>query len=291
MVLDGLRMCLAPNPGPMTARGTVTYLLGGRDIAVIDPGPADAGHLEAILGVVPAGGRISAILVTHTHRDHSALAPDLAARTGAPVYGFGDARAGRSAAMEALAGRLKLGGGEGVDTGFQPDRPLLHGERLSGEGWTLEALHTPGHMSNHICLAWPEGGAIFTGDHVMGWASTFVSPPDGDMAAYLHSLDLLLTRAEQFYLPAHGEPITDGPARVRELIAHRRMREDMILQALANGPADLAALTAEVYADTPAAMHPAAARNLLAHLLKLMDEGHVTCAGGDLLRDSFARTT
>jgi glyoxylase-like metal-dependent hydrolase (beta-lactamase superfamily II) len=216
---------------------------------------------------------VAQILVTHAHADHSALAPRLAAATGAPVLGFGPPQAGRSARLAAIAAAGGLGGGEGVDAGFRPDRTIGEGAVVEGEGWRLVALHTPGHFAGHLCFAW--GDLLFTGDHVMGWAPSLVSPPDGDMAAYMASLERLAGGGWSQLLPGHGDPVADPAARIAALVAHRRGREAAILAALpAAAPGlDLAGLVAQVYADVPPALHPAAARNALAHLIDLADRG------------------
>jgi len=263
----GLRRILAPNPSPMTFRGTNTYLLGTGQVAVIDPGPALPSHLEAILAGLAPAERVTHILVTHSHLDHSPLARPLAEATGAPVLAFGTSTAGRRADLAGLDG---IGGGEGVDREFTPDLCLADGETVEGGDWRLTALHTPGHMGNHICLAWDD--ALFTGDHVMGWASSMVSPPDGDLGAFMASLDRLAGRAESVLFPAHGAPVPDGSARIAELAAHRRMRTGQILAALSEKPATAAVLTHRIYADTPPALWPAASRNVLAHLIDLKDK-------------------
>ncbi|MEM1346858.1 MAG: MBL fold metallo-hydrolase, partial [Pseudomonadota bacterium] len=229
-----------------------------------DPGPMDTAHEAAILAALPDGGHVTAILVTHAHLDHSALAPALAARLEAPVMAMGTA----------AVRDPTLGGGEGVDWAFKPDRQISDGDVIAGDGWHLTALHTPGHKSDHMAFVWGEGRAIFTGDHVMGWSTSFVSPPDGDMAAYMASLERLEAKPEAVYLPGHGDPVPDGPARVRALRAHRQAREAAILAALSE-PLTLEALTAVVYADTDPSLHGAASRNLLGHLLQLIDAGLV----------------
>lgn len=277
----GLRIVLAPNPSPMTLHGTNTFLLGEGAVAVIDPGPADAGHLAAILGALGPGERVSHIFVTHAHLDHSPLAPVLAARTGAPVVAFGDARAGRSATMARLAAEGLLGGGEGVDAGFRPDETLDDGAEVAGAGWRLRALHTPGHFGNHLCFAARLGGrpVIFTGDHVMGWSTSIVSPPDGDMGAFLRSLDRLAAEPAERLYPAHGAPVDDPARRIADLRSHRRAREAQILGALAEGAATPASLTRRIYRDTPAALLPAAERNVLAHLIDLAERSRVAPEG------------
>ncbi|MCT8329098.1 MBL fold metallo-hydrolase [Albidovulum sediminis] len=273
----GLRVLRAPNPGPMTHSGTNTYILGEGRVAVIDPGPALAPHLAAILAALAPGEKVSHILVTHSHADHSPLARPLAEATGAPVLAFGDAAAGRSPRMADLALEGALGGGEGVDAAFRPDVAIGDGAVIDGDGWTLRAIHTPGHIGNHLCLAW--GDRVFSGDHVMGWATSLVSPPDGDMGAYMQSLDRLAAEGAARLFPGHGDPVDDPAARIAALAAHRREREAQILAALAGGAADVPALAARIYTDTPAALLPAATRNVLAHLVDLMDRNLVECDG------------
>ncbi|APE43257.1 MBL fold metallo-hydrolase [Sulfitobacter alexandrii] len=273
----GLRRIVAPNPSPMTYRGTNTYILGTTDLAVIDPGPPDEAHLQAILDAVKAGQRISHVIVTHSHLDHSPLARPLADRTGAQVLGFGGPLAGRSAIMERLARSGPMGGGEGIDHGFVPDRTLTDGEMVEAEGWTLEVLHTPGHLGNHISLGWND--ACFTADHVMGWASSLVSPPDGDLTDFMASCARLAARDWRVFYPGHGAPVTDPAARLDWLTGHRLSREAAILEALGDGPADAATLAARIYADTPAALLPAATRNVLAHLVDLTQKSRIAPTG------------
>ncbi|MEM0950048.1 MAG: MBL fold metallo-hydrolase [Pseudomonadota bacterium] len=262
----GVRRIVAPNPSPMTYWGTNTYLVGTATVAVIDPGPAEATHLAAILGAVGAA-RVSHILITHAHRDHSPLAAELREATGAPVYAFGPPEAGRSAVMAALAAEGLAGGGEGVDTGFAPDHALRDGDTVTGPDWALTALHTPGHFAGHLSFAL--GEAVFSGDHVMGWASTLISPPDGDLAAFMASCARLRARDDRVYYPGHGAPIESPGARIDWLMAHRRAREAQILEALSQRPADARGLAQAIYTDTPPALLPAATRNVLAHLIDL----------------------
>lgn len=266
-VAPRVRRILAPNPSPMTLHGTNTYLVGTTDLAVIDPGPDNSNHLEAILAAVGAGQRISHILVTHAHVDHSPLAARLSQATAAPVLAYGDAQAGRSAVMQSLAAQGLAGGGEGVDAGFRPDITLPDGGGVTGEGWQITALWTPGHFGNHLCFALDD--ILFTGDLVMGWASSLVSPPDGDLTDFMASCARLQERDDRIYLPGHGAPVIEPAARVRWLIAHRTMREAAILEALSHEPADAATLAARIYTDTPVALLPAAARNVFAHLVVL----------------------
>lgn len=272
----GLRRVVAPNPSPLTYRGTNTWIVGQGRVAVIDPGPDDPAHLSAILAALMSGETVSHILVTHAHADHSPLARALSAATGAPVLGFGPALAGRSAVMQRLAAEGLAGGGEGLDAGFQPDILLSDGETVTGQGWALQAIHTPGHFAGHLAFAW--GNRLFSGDLVMGWSTSLVSPPDGDMGDYMASLARLAARDWQRFYPGHGNPVEMPAARLSELAAHRRAREAAILAALAEGPLHLGPLTARVYADTPPALHPAAARNAFAHLIDLATRGRVTAA-------------
>jgi glyoxylase-like metal-dependent hydrolase (beta-lactamase superfamily II) len=267
----GLRRIVAPNPSPMTYRGTNTYLLGTRGLAVIDPGPDSDDHLAAILGAIGPRQRITHIVVTHAHLDHSPLARALARDCGAPVLAFGGAHAGRSAVMAQLAAAGLIGGGEGIDADFTPDRTLAHGATVAGDGWTLEALHTPGHIGNHLSLAWRD--ACFTADHVMGWASSLVSPPDGDLTDFMASCVMLQARDWRVFYPGHGAPVDDPAARLDWLVTHRRAREAAILAELATGPADAPTLAARIYADTPPALLGAATRNVLAHLVDLTGRG------------------
>jgi len=263
----GLRVVLAPNPSAMTLHGTNSYILGEGEVAVIDPGPADPGHMRALLAALAPGERVGHILVTHAHLDHSPMARPLAEATGAPVLAFGPATAGRSEAMDRLAGTGRIQGGEGVDAGFYPDERLSDGDEVEGDGWRVRALHTPGHFGNHLSFVWND--AVFAGDTVMGWASSLVSPPDGDMGAYMASLDRLAGLGCRRLYSGHGDPVMNPSARIGELAAHRRAREAAILAALDGGAADAVTLARAIYTDTAAALLPAAARNVLAHLIDL----------------------
>ena len=263
-----VRRVLARNPSPFTYTGTGTYIVGAGTVAIIDPGPDDSEHIAALLDAV-AGETVSHVVITHTHRDHSPAAPAITAATGARIAG---------------CARLVLDdAGPRADAGFDrtydPDLVLADGESVAGPGWTLTALHTPGHTSNHLCFAFPEERALFSGDHVMGWSTTVVSPPDGDMAAYMASLRLLLDRNDMVYYPTHGAAITEPQRLVRGLITHRKQRETQILAALADGPRSVLAMVAAMYARVDPRLHPAAGLSMTAHLFDLRARGEVVASG------------
>ncbi len=283
LVAVGVERVIANNPGPFTYTGSGSYLVGptAQDgpKAVIDPGPDDPDHLEALLlAAGPAG--ISHILVTHTHRDHCGGARALAARTGALVLG---AVPHPVAAPEKDAPALE----EGADYQYRPDAPLRDGDRISGHGWSLETVSTPGHLSNHLCFSLPQQGILFTGDHLMGWATTVILPPDGDMAAYLASLDKLLGRGETLYLPTHGAPIENPHRFVRAVKTHRLMRDRQILDRLAAGDRTIGEIVAALYANVDQKLHAAAGLNVLAHLIKLCAEGKARAGGTVALTTRF----
>jgi glyoxylase-like metal-dependent hydrolase (beta-lactamase superfamily II) len=263
-----VRRVLAGNPSPFTYTGTETYIVGRGEVAVIDPGPDDPAHIAALIDAV-AGETVTAIVCTHTHRDHSPAAPALKAATTAPIIG--------------CAPLVLDDDGPRADASFDrtyaPDRVLGDGERLGGAGWTLDAVATPGHTSNHLCYALNETGALFTGDHVMGWSTTVVSPPDGDMAAYMASLDKLMARQDRIYYPAHGDPV-DNPQRfVRGLAGHRKQREGQILRLLQEDVGVIPDLVARMYVGLDARLNGAAGRSVLAHLIELRDRGVVQETG------------
>ena len=253
---------LANNPSPFTHTGTQTHLIGTTDIAVIDPGPDDPAHTAALLRAI--GGRpVTAIVITHTHRDHSPGAAPLKAATGAPIIGCAPL------ALDDLGPRADAS----FDADYAPDRVLADGESVASEDWTLIALATPGHTSNHLAFALPETKALFTGDHVMGWSTTIVSPPDGDMASYMTSLVKLQQRDDRIFYPAHGDPV-DRPQRlVRGLIGHRKQREGQIRRLLDTGPQTIPAMVARMYVGIDPRLFPAAERSVLAHLIDLASRG------------------
>ena len=264
-----VRRVIARNPSPFTFHGTGTYIVGRGRVAVIDPGPELADHVDALIAALDAGEEVSHIIVTHTHVDHSPAARALKQRTGAPTYGFGRHGGGLGdAPVEA-----------GADRDFVPDVALADGATIAGEGWTLGAVHTPGHTSNHLCFALAEEGALFPGDHVMGWSTTVVSPPDGDMAHYLASLARLEARADRLYYPTHGAPIPEPRAYVGALAAHRQVRDHQIARALAGGVDTIPALVAAIYTRLDPRLTAAAGRSVLAHLIQMVAEGRAACVG------------
>lgn len=260
-----VRRVLAPNPSPYTFTGTQTYLVGNAgDVAVIDPGPDDPDHIAAIMAAL-GDDRLVAIMCTHTHRDHSPAAKPLAALTGAPIVGCAPLM-------------LKVDGprsDEAFDPTYEPDRVLEDGEQMRGTGWTLTAVHTPGHTSNHLCFALEESGALFTGDHVMGWSTSVVIPPDGDMGDYMRSLDRLYAREDRVYYSAHGAPIDKPRQLVRGMIGHRRQRENQILRLLGEGNKAITDLVPLMYKGLDPRLEGAAGMSVKAHLLDLERRGLV----------------
>ncbi|RAK57911.1 MBL fold metallo-hydrolase [Phenylobacterium deserti] len=263
-----IRRVIANNPGPFTFTGTGTYIVGHDEVAVIDPGPDDPAHLDAILGAVE-GERVTAILITHHHADHSPLAAALKAQTGAPVYGcaVAEPHGPDDAGVRTEAGH---------DAGFTPDVSVCAGGVVSGPGWMLEALPTPGHTSNHICFALAEENALFSGDHVMGWSTTVITPPDGDMTDYMASLQMIRDRGFATLWPTHGPPVREVAPFLDAYIAHRRGRERQILEALADGPARIRDLVPRLYAEVDPRLHPAAALSMLAHMIDLVRRGELS---------------
>ncbi len=264
-----VRRVLAPNPSPFTYTGTETYIVGaGHEVAVIDPGPDDPEHLSALLAAIgPA--KVTAICCTHTHRDHSPAAAPLGALTGAPIIGCD------VLALEDDGPRADAS----FDTNYTPDRVLRDGESLSGPDWTLTAIATPGHTSNHLCFALEESGALFTGDHVMGWSTSVVSPPDGDMTAYMASLNRLYHRTDRVYYPAHGAQVDKPQQLVRGMIGHRRQRERQIIKLLEEGHGRITDMVPRMYKGVDQRLWPAAGRSVLAHLIDLEQKGRVIRVG------------
>jgi len=253
-----VRRLLAPNPSPFTYTGTETYIVGKDEVAVIDPGPDLPEHVDAILAATE-GERVSAILCTHTHRDHSPASRALQAATGARIVGCA------ALTLDDAGPRADAA----FDADYQPDHVMADGETVTGPGWTIEAVATPGHTSNHLCFGLRESGALFSGDHIMGWSTTVVSPPDGDMAAYMASLEKLLARPDRVYYPAHGDPVREPQRFVRAVAAHRRARERQILDLLELEAQPIPAMVASMYRGIDPRLHGAAGRSVLAHLIDL----------------------
>ncbi|MBB3939900.1 glyoxylase-like metal-dependent hydrolase (beta-lactamase superfamily II) [Novosphingobium fluoreni] len=268
-----VRRVLAHNPSAFTYTGTQSYIVGsGAEVAVIDPGPDEAEHIEALLATI-GDARLVAICCTHTHRDHSPAAAPLSARTGAPIIGCAPLT------MDDDGPRADAA----FDASYRADRVLADGETVVGDGWTLVAVATPGHTSNHICLALPESGVLFTGDHVMGWSTSVVSPPDGDMTDYMASLQKLHDREDRIYFPAHGPAIEKPRQLVRGMIGHRRSREKQILKQIGEGHTRIAQMVPRMYKGVDERLWPAAGRSVLAHLIDLDRRGFVTPVGEEWL--------
>ncbi|MEM1303096.1 MAG: MBL fold metallo-hydrolase [Pseudomonadota bacterium] len=274
---EGITCVRCNNPSPLTGPGTNTFLVGLAEIAVIDPGPDDPDHLDAILAAVPPDAKVTKVLVTHSHLDHSPNARPLSERTGAPVYAFGPDGSGRSTAMKTLASTVNLGGGEGRDTDFAPNITLADGEDVPQDGALIRAHWTPGHYGNHTAYQW--GDVAFSGDLVMGWATTLISPPDGDVSDFIASCERLKSLSLRALHAAHGAPILDPAHRLQELIDHRRAREAEILTGLQAKPLTPADLAAAIYKNTPKHLWPAAQRNVFAHLIDLTHRGLVDSCG------------
>ena len=269
----GVRAMVANNPGPFTFKGTMSYIVGRGKVAILDPGPDDDAHIAALLDAV-RGETVTHIFVTHTHRDHSPAVPKIKAATGAKVFAQGPHR---------LARPLHIGETRRLDASadmeFRPDVALADGEVVSGGGWTLEAVTTPGHTANHMAFAFKEADLLFAGDHVMGWSTTIVAPPDGAMSDYMTSLHKLAQRSEPLYLSGHGAPVRDAPGYVQHLIRHRQGREASILHRLGKGAADIPTIVKAVYIGLDPRLVGAAALSVLAHLEDLVARGLVTTEG------------
>ncbi|TCP66692.1 MBL fold metallo-hydrolase [Sphingomonas sp. PP-CE-1G-424] len=255
---------LAPNPSPYTYTGTQTHIVGTTDLAVIDPGPDDPAHIAALIHAID-GRPVTAIVVTHHHRDHSPATRPLQAITGAPIVG--------AAPFDIDTAHAR--GDASFDAAYAPDRVMAEGDTITGEGWTLAAIATPGHTSNHLAFALPETNALFSGDHVMGWSTTIVSPPDGDMAAYMASLEKLMRRDDRVYYPGHGEAVDKPQRLVRGMLGHRKQREGQILRLLRSEPQPIGRMVAQMYVGLDARLTPAAERSVLAHLYDLQNRGLV----------------
>ena len=263
---------LAHNPGPFTFKGTGVYVVGGGGaVAVIDPGPDTPAHVEALKRALE-GRRVTHILVTHTHSDHSPAAAPLKAWSGAKTYAYGPHGAGKAEDGVIVE--------EGGDMAFMPDVRVKDGDAIAGDGFTFECVYTPGHTSNHMCFALREEKALFTGDHVMGWSTTVVTPPDGDMAQYMASLRKLIARDDAVLYPTHGGPIREPRPFLQAYLDHRLEREAQIVACLRDGQSTIPAMVARMYAAVDKRLHPAAARSVQAHLIQLEQEGRVTSKDG-----------
>jgi glyoxylase-like metal-dependent hydrolase (beta-lactamase superfamily II) len=276
-----IRRVVANNPGPFTFLGTGAYIVGHGEVAVIDPGPADALHLEALLAATK-GERISHILITHTHLDHAPLAHPLQHKTGAAIYGLDEPWSQAEEGDDAPAA------GDAAPPRFRPDVVIGDGQTFCAPGWTLEALFTPGHASNHVAYALLEENALFCGDHIMGWSTTVISPPDGDMSQYYASLDRVQARGFDVLWPTHGPPITDVDPFVEAYRNHRLARERQILSELSGGRASIAEMIPRLYRGVDKRLHAAAARSVLAHLIHLVRKGQVHCDGPCNLTSHFS---
>jgi glyoxylase-like metal-dependent hydrolase (beta-lactamase superfamily II) len=269
-VAPGIRRITANNPGPFTFRGTGTFILGYGDVAVIDPGPDQTEHVDAILKSL-GKERISHILITHTHNDHSPAAKDLKTRTGARTYGFGPHGSGK------LEDGIQVEAGGDMD--FVPDEVVRNGSIIEGADWSVSCLHTPGHTSNHLCFSWDSKKILFPGDQVMGWSTSIISPPDGDMGDYMRSLENLLTRDDEVYYPAHGPEIRNPQEMVRAFIEHRKEREEKILDCLKNGIEMISDMVPVVYSDISKNLYDAAERSLFATVIYLVEQNRAVSDG------------
>jgi glyoxylase-like metal-dependent hydrolase (beta-lactamase superfamily II) len=270
-VTPRIHRVLTNNPGPFTFKGTGVYIVGGKDVAVIDPGPDEPAHVAALKRALD-GKTVTHILVTHTHNDHSPAARPLKEWSGAKTYAYGPHGSGKfedGATIE-----------EGGDRDFMPDIRVKDGDIIAGNGFTFECVYTPGHTSNHMCFALKEEGALFTGDHVMGWSTTVVTPPDGDMAQYMASVQKLIARDDRILYPTHGAPITDPKPFLAAYLEHRLEREAQILACIGDGVATIPDMVARIYVDVDKRLHPAASRSVLAHLIQLEQEGRVVNKDG-----------
>jgi glyoxylase-like metal-dependent hydrolase (beta-lactamase superfamily II) len=272
-----VRRIVAENPGPFTFRGTGTYVIGHGRVAVVDPGPDNAAHLDALLDGL-RGEEVACVLVTHTHRDHSPGARLVAERTGAPIVGCAPHPSDDGGLVE-TAEESEVSTEEPWDSAHTPQDQLVDGDVVTGPGWTLEAVETPGHIANHLCFALREESTLFSGDHVMGWSTTVIAPPAGDIDAYFRSLDKVRARPETTYRPTHGPAIADPVRLVGELIEHRRERDAQVLDAVRSGVSEVKAIVALLYVGVDEKLHKAAGRSVLAHLLSLRQRGLVRSDG------------
>jgi len=276
-----LRRILAPNPSPFTFKGTCSYIVGRGRVAIVDPGPALAEHIAALLAAV-RNETVTHVVVTHTHRDHSPAATAIREATGAPIVGCGPHRPFRSW----LEGETRPSE-SGADHGYRPDQDMADGDTITGPGWTLTAVATPGHTANHLAFALAEDNALLSGDHVMAWSTTVVAPPDGSMTAYMASLARLQGRDEATYWPGHSGPVRDPKSYLRARIHHRRQREVAILGRLQAGDSNISSIVTELYKTLNPALRPAAALSVFAHIEDLVGRGLVVAEGPPTLTAEY----
>jgi len=274
-----IRRLVANNPGPFTFRGTGVYIIGHGHVAIIDPGPDDSAHIDAVLKAVE-GERVTHVFVTHRHMDHSPAAHPIARATGAKVY------SSMVLPKPSDCDELRLEAGD--DQLFTPDIDVKDGDRFPGPGWTIEAVFTPGHTANHMAYALLEENALFPGDHIMGWSTTIIGPPDGDMTAYFNSLEKVRDRDFQTLWPTHGPPVTEVRPFVQAFIDHRREREAQILRQLEAGKTQIKDMVSVIYADVDKRLHPAACHSVLAHMIRLVELGRVECLGPPCVDSMYA---
>jgi len=281
----GVRRIVADNPGPFTFKGTNTYLVGDREVAVIDPGPDDAGHRSAIIATLDAmGAGASAILVTHRHLDHVAGVPELARALSAPTYAF------RGADADATGRSVSPSGERFKDAAFRPDVELADGDEVEGDDWRLVAIHTPGHAPDHLCFGLAGTGVMFSGDHVMGWSTSVIAPPEGNMSDYLRSLERLTGQPAEVYFPGHGGRITSPERVVKAFLIHRRWREAAILECVRSGMTTISEIVKTLYPTIDASVSSAACLSVLAHLERLRARADVACDGKPGLESVFSST-
>ena len=281
-IAPGIQRITAANESAFTFRGTNTYILGEQKVAVIDPGPQRDEHFDLILKML-SGRTVTHIIVTHTHMDHSPLAKPLQEKTNAPIYAEGPHRDSRELHMGEIN---KLDAA--ADRDFQPDHRVVDGEVIEGDDWALETILTPGHTKNHACFALCETDMLFSGDHVMGWATSIVAPPDGSMADYMASLEKMTKRPETIYFPGHGGRVEKAPEFVRALKAHRKMREAAILSRIRKGDQTIPEIVKVIYKDTDPRLHGAAGLSVFAHIEDLVSKGKLECDGQPSLNSSYS---
>ncbi|NNF80225.1 MAG: MBL fold metallo-hydrolase [Rhizobiales bacterium] len=277
-----IRRIVCNNPGPFTFTGTGTYIVGQDSVAVIDPGPIDEAHYGALMAELD-GKTVSHIIITHTHMDHSPLAARLKADTGAKTYAYGPHGSGRARQVESGDVRLDASG----DSDFAPDITVAHGDVIEGAGWSLEAVFTPGHTSNHMAFALAEENALFSGDHVMAWSTSVIAPPDGNMSDYFASLQTVLGRDDEIYWPTHGPPKRSPRDFVRGFVTHRKMREEAILRRIQKGDRTIGEIVKAVYSEVDPKLHPAAAMSTLAHIEHLLEREKIVTDGTATLSSEY----